>query len=258
MRLRRIFTPLWFVVFAAWTVTAWPVPAVADPPEASVRAFLETIQKIKKEQGLSPEEAEHNHKQMDHAITFFDVKLVSRKSLGKHWDEQSPQDQSTFVSRLSDLFKFVAFPGSSKFFRDLDITYQPGAKEGASSNVVVSVQHPEEGEIKLDFIMDSQTGRWRVIDVILDGVSMRNNLRSQFRKRPRPLAPPERMDRVEPLPDLHRPLHHSPPSSSRRSHALANVQSASTVPCDTPTTSAASAIVNPPKNRSSTTRADRS
>jgi len=170
------------LLLAVLTLTAWPTPASAGTPQAAVQAFLETIQKIKKEKGLSAEEADHNHKQMDRAITFFDVNLVSQKTLGKHWDKQSPQDQNAFVSRLSELFKYVAFPGSSKFFRDLEIQYQPGPLEGTSSNVVVSVQHPDEGEIKLDFIMDSQTGRWRVIDVILDGVSMRNNLRTQFRQ----------------------------------------------------------------------------
>ena len=170
------------MLLAILMLTVAPVHALADTPQASVQAFLETIQKIKKEKGLSAEEADINHKNMDRAITYFDLEMVSRKTLGKHWDKQSPADQTAFVNRLSELFKYVAFPGSSKFFRDLEISYQPGPQEGTSSNVVIAVQHPEEGEIKLDFIMDSQTGPWRVIDVVLDGVSMRNNLRTQFRQ----------------------------------------------------------------------------
>ncbi len=181
MPLRRILTTPSCMVLALLMLTVYPVSAAVDTPQNAVKAFLETIQKIKKEKGLSPDEADLNHKLMNRAITYFDVTLVSQKTLGKHWGKQSPENQKAFVSRLGELFKFVAFPSSSKFFKDLKIQYQQGPEEGKSSNVEVSVQHPEEGEIKLDFIMGSQTGSWRVVDVILDGVSMRNNLRTQFR-----------------------------------------------------------------------------
>ena len=180
MVLRRIFTTLLCGLLAALTVTAWPVHASADTPEAVVQELLETIQKIKKEAALSPEEVDRNHRQMDRAIAHFDVTEVSRKALGKHWDKQTPQDQNAFVDRLSELLKYVAFPNSSKFFRDLDIGYKTGAQEGASATVVVTVHHLEEGQIILEFLMNSASGRWRAVDVILDGISMRNNLRTQF------------------------------------------------------------------------------
>ena len=48
--------------------------------------------------------------------------------------------------------------------------------------VPLTVVHEKEGEVDIDFRMQKASENWRVVDVILDGVSMRNNLRSQFYK----------------------------------------------------------------------------
>ena len=48
--------------------------------------------------------------------------------------------------------------------------------------VPLTVVHEKEGEVDIDFSLKQVEARWQVVDVILDGVSMRNNLRSQFYK----------------------------------------------------------------------------
>ena len=42
--------------------------------------------------------------------------------------------------------------------------------------------HDKEGEVDIDFWLKQSSNNWFVVDVILDGISMRNNLRSQFYK----------------------------------------------------------------------------
>ena len=48
--------------------------------------------------------------------------------------------------------------------------------------VPLTVVHEKEGEVDIDFSLKQVEAGWQVVDVILDGVSMRNNLRSQFYK----------------------------------------------------------------------------
>ena len=48
--------------------------------------------------------------------------------------------------------------------------------------VPITAIHEKEGEVDIDFKMKQSAKNWLVVDVILDGVSMRNNLRSQFYK----------------------------------------------------------------------------
>jgi ABC-type transporter MlaC component len=86
------------------------------------------------------------------------------------------------VQLLGEIFRYVAFPNSSKLFGEMDINYAPTETDGKRATVPLSVQHPDEGEVGIDFVLGQNSDRWQVVDVILDGVSMRNNLRTQFYK----------------------------------------------------------------------------
>jgi len=46
----------------------------------------------------------------------------------------------------------------------------------------LTVVHEKEGEVGIDFHLTRTADSWQVVDVILDGVSMRNNLRNKFYK----------------------------------------------------------------------------
>ena len=126
-----------------------------------------------------------------------DVRQVSQKTLGKYWKERSKKDRDAFVQLLGDLFRHVAFPNSSKFFGEMNIHYAATRMNGGSATVPLTVQHPEEGEVEIDFVLEQNSTRWRVVDVILDGVSMRNNLRTQFFKVIRKNDYPELLRRMQ-------------------------------------------------------------
>ena len=98
---------------------------------------------------------------------------------------------------LGDIFRYVAFPNSAKFFGEMDIHYAATEKDGKGATVPLTVQHPDEGEVEIDFVLEQNSTRWRVVDVILDGVSMRNNLRTQFFKVIRKNDYPELLRRMQ-------------------------------------------------------------
>ena len=107
---------------------------------------------------------------------------ISQKALGKYWAKHSKKQQDQFKNLLGKLFVYVAFPSSAKFFADLDLVY--GTSKGKKDMIVVplTVIHDKEGEVDIDFWLKQSSNNWFVVDVILDGISMRNNLRSQFYK----------------------------------------------------------------------------
>ena len=80
------------------------------------------------------------------------------------------------------MFVHVAFPSSAKFFAELDLVYGKTKEKKTVVVVPLTVVHEKEGEVDIDFHLIQNENQWKVVDVILDGVSMRNNLRSQFYK----------------------------------------------------------------------------
>ncbi len=173
-------------LFAVFILLGLTGPAadstLADAPKATIQQLLKSIQQMHDKQPLTPEQQQANDKISRQALAHLDVRQVSQKTLGKYWKARSTKEQDEFVQLLGDIFRYVAFPNSSKFFGEMSISYAPTERDGASATVPLTVQHLEEGEVGIDFVLEQNSARWRVVDVILDGVSMRNNLRAQFYK----------------------------------------------------------------------------
>jgi len=172
-----------FAVFILFGLTELAADsALADGPKDTVQQLLQSIQQMHDKKPLTPEQQQANDKISRQALAHLDVSQVSQKTLGKYWKARSTKEQDEFVQLLGDIFRYVAFPNSSKFFGEMSISYAPTERDGASATVPLTVQHPEEGEVEIDFVLEQNSARWRVVDVVLDGVSMRNNLRTQFYK----------------------------------------------------------------------------
>jgi phospholipid transport system substrate-binding protein len=164
------------VVFAV-TGLLW---AESNDPQAAVQELLGEIRQIKK--NLSGQEKADNQKHAHSALVWLNVAEISKKALGKHWAKCSDSEQKRFQALLGELFLHVAFPSSAKFFAELDLVYGKTTEEKQRTVVPLTVVHEKEGEVDINFRLTRTAGNWQVVDVILDGVSMRNNLRSKFYK----------------------------------------------------------------------------
>jgi len=151
-------------------------------PEFAVKKLLGEIKQIVKKDSLSDAEKAENKKHSDIALSVLKVPEISQKALGKYWSKHSAEQQKQFQTLLSNLFVHVAFPSSAKFFAELDIVYGKPKSKKDMIVVPLTVVHEKEGEVDIDFRMKQSAENWQVVDVVLDGVSMRNNLRSQFYK----------------------------------------------------------------------------
>ncbi len=151
-------------------------------PQASVQQLLGEIRQINKGKNLSSQKDAENQKHAQSALVWLNVAEISQKALGKHWAKRSDPEQKRFQVLLGELFLYVAFPSSAKFFAELNLVYGKTKEEKQRTVVPLTVVHEKEGEVDIDFRLTQTEERWLVVDVVLDGVSMRNNLRSKFYK----------------------------------------------------------------------------
>jgi ABC-type transporter MlaC component len=167
---------LFFTTFSSWAGSE------QKSPEASVKTLLNEIKQIVEGNGLSDAKKAANKKHSDIAVSILEVQEISQKALGKYWKKQSAEQKDQFQKLLGDLFVHVAFPSSAKFFASLDLMYGKSQSKKGMTVIPITVIHEKEGEVDISFKMKQFAKDWLVVDVILDGVSMRNNLRSQFYK----------------------------------------------------------------------------
>jgi len=181
MRNLKIIAFNTLLVFFFMTVLSWG-GSEEKRPKTAVKILLNEIKQIVEGNGLSDVEKAANKKHSDIAVSILKVPEISQKVLGKYWNKHSAEQQDQFQKLLEGLFVHVAFPSSAKFFTNLDLMYGKSKSKKDMIVVPITVVHEKEGEVDIDFKMKQSAKNWLVVDVILDGVSMRNNLRSQFYK----------------------------------------------------------------------------
>jgi phospholipid transport system substrate-binding protein len=108
----------------------------------------------------------------------FDFLLISRLVLAQNWSKFSPTQQAAFV----DAFKkhlSTTYRDTLDNFRDEKITVDNSRLEPKGDVTVMTVVHGASGDTKVDYRMRKLQDGWRGIDVIVEGVSLVQNFRSQ-------------------------------------------------------------------------------
>ena len=173
---------IYLTVFILALFELSPVIAKEASPRNTVEILLNSITNLKTGKPLTPEEVKENAILSYRALALLNIREISRKALGKYWKKRTLTEQKVFIDLLSRMFIKEAFPNSGKFFSALKLIYgQPTISE-SKANVPLTVVHEKEGEINIDFHLQKYGDQWQVVDVDLDEISMRNNMRSQLHK----------------------------------------------------------------------------
>jgi len=159
-----------------------PVIAKEASPRNTVEILLSSITNLKTGKPLTPEEVKENDILSYRALALLNIREISRKALGKYWKKRSLTEQKVFIDLLSRMLIKEAFPNSGKFFSALKLIYSQTTIKESKANVPLTVVHEKEGEINIDFHLQKYGDQWQVVDVVLDEISMRNNMRSQLYK----------------------------------------------------------------------------
>jgi ABC-type transporter MlaC component len=179
----RLWRGLWCVCFSGlllW-VGGFGLAAEADTPTAVVYRLIAAISRVgTAEQGnlVSREPADATTADVAHVM--LDVPAMSQQTLGKHWEGCSPAERQEFIALFTQLLSQLVFPKSAAFFHSLKMTATTERITGQQAVVKTTLHHPKEGHIAIDYLLVRPGDTWRIHDVVLDGVSLATNLRSQF------------------------------------------------------------------------------
>ncbi|MBI3249893.1 MAG: ABC transporter substrate-binding protein [Deltaproteobacteria bacterium] len=110
------------------------------------------------------------------------IQDLSKQVLGAYWAKLNAAEQKNFVQLLQDLLKKVAYPKSAEFFGDLQIEVVNERVRGTEAVVETMVSHPKEGQVTIEYKLQQAGERWTVSDILLDGVSLVTNVRTQMQQ----------------------------------------------------------------------------
>jgi phospholipid transport system substrate-binding protein len=108
----------------------------------------------------------------------FDFDEISRRVLSRHWQALPLEEQAKFVTIFRDLLErsYVAKMAHG----GVTITFVGESIDGDSATVRSKVVSRRGTQIPLDYRLHVRDGRWRIYDVLADGVSFVASYRTQF------------------------------------------------------------------------------
>jgi phospholipid transport system substrate-binding protein len=114
--------------------------------------------------------------------TVFDFKELSRRTLGREWKKMNPEQQKEFVQLFRELLQGV-YADRLLAYSDQKIIFdkEKMLKKGRAE-VQSYLQTSDGKKIPLFYRLTNKSGSWKVYDVIIEGVSMVKNYRTQFRE----------------------------------------------------------------------------
>ena len=151
---------------------------------AQVKGTIDKVLEILRDPALkAPDKEEARRKKLKEAIyPRFEFAEMAKRSLGTHWGKRTPQEREEFVSLFADLLE-QSYYKKLESYTDEEILYTKEQVEDTFGLVVTKIVSQKENiDIPIEYKLLRQDAQWRVYDVVIEGVSMVSNYRSQFNR----------------------------------------------------------------------------
>jgi len=177
--MNRRFTG-WILILAILIVL--PLQAYAATPQETVETGVNKVLKTLSDPAFKAQPKDQKITAISAEIeSVFDFEELSRRTLGREWKNFSAEQQTEFVKLFKELLQGV-YADRLLAYSDQKVIYDKEImiKEG-QAEVQSYLQTSDGTKIPLFYRMTDKSGSWKVYDMVIEGVSMVKNYRTQFR-----------------------------------------------------------------------------
>ena len=157
--------------------------AMAGAPTEQLRAQVDKVLKLLEDNALkSPDKAKERRAAVRKvADDIFDFGETAKRSLGRHWAARTPEEREEFVKLFGDLLE-RSYISKIELYGGEKIQYVGDRIEGETAVVQSKLLTKTGSEVPIEYRMLRKNERWLVYDVVIEGVSLVANYRTQFNK----------------------------------------------------------------------------
>jgi len=168
---------IWIISLALMAFSGWTRPALAQTPTAYVRGILDQVMSLQND----PAQSTQARSQAIHKIIErnFDFALMARDSLGPTYERLSGGQRQEFTNTFSYLFQDSYTRLVLNFLKKENIQYGREVPQGDKARVETAIVRTNEN-IPVTYLMHTAPQGWILYDVIVDGVSILQNYKTQF------------------------------------------------------------------------------
>ena len=165
--------------FLCFSVTVF---AIESPDELVKRTAEDVLAAVKSDKDIQAgDQGKIFALAEEKIVPNFNFDKVSRMVLGKNWTKATPEQKTAFQAEFRSLLIRTYATALSKY-RNQVIEYKPFRKASESNvaSVKTLIVQPGGQPIAVDYTLEKQADAWKVYDIVIEGVSLVTNYRSQF------------------------------------------------------------------------------
>ena len=168
---------IWIISLALIAFSGWTRPALAQTPTAYVRGILDQVMGLQNDPGQSTQaRSQAIHKIIERN---FDFALMAKDSLGPAYERLSGSQRQEFMQTFSYLFQDSYTRLVLNFLKKENIQYGRELPQGDKARVDTAIVRTNEN-IPVTYLMHTAPQGWILYDVMVDGVSILQNYKTQF------------------------------------------------------------------------------
>lgn len=167
------------IIAVMWT----PGQGLAGPATDQVKETVDQVIQILTDPTLKGEQKarERRAKLRKTVLERFDFSEMSKRSMGRYWSERTPQERTDFVRLFTDLLE-RAYVDRVEGYTGEQVLYLEETADGNYSEVRTKIVTKRNQEIPISYRLQKADSNWEVYDIVVEGVSLVNNYRTQFSK----------------------------------------------------------------------------
>src|SRR6267378_4177315 len=153
------------------------LPAQAGAPIEQLKAQVNRVVKLIDDPALKDKRVAVRKIADD----IFDFGETAKRSLGRHWAARTEAERDEFVKLFGDLLEH-SYISKIELYGGEKIQYMSDRIEGDQASVLSKLVTKAGSDVPIEYRMLKKGDRWLVYDVIIEGVSLVSNYRTQFNK----------------------------------------------------------------------------
>ncbi len=161
--------------------------ASAGEPQEKVKQTITDVMAILRDESLkAPEKTEERRAKIRQTVSQrFGFAEMGKRALGRHWRKLKPDQRKEFIPLFSDLLErsYISKIEAASTDEDLKILYtKETIDEDGYAMVRTEIENPRDLNFEVDYRLLKRDGNWEAYDIVIEGVSLVNNYRTQFNK----------------------------------------------------------------------------
>ncbi len=178
---RQVITGLFFAILLSSIAATKAIAENLLPPQKVIQSVSAQLQKKMQDKSFTRDFPQVTRFVNDVIYPHIDFNQVARLVLGKHWSTATAQERERFQREFQTLL-VRTYSRAFVEYTDWSMRFQPIQMNSDAVKIMVrtDVLQPGLQPVNVNYRMFLSQGKWKVYDIMIEGVSLVTNYRTTF------------------------------------------------------------------------------